>query len=258
MKNEIITFGKGYRMNPGIKVIVQSAKKNVNAQLTIIGVDLGEDIIKYVTDNGGVYVNGNELAAKHNIDLTLSPYTLKIIFYTLYCKKYSKSDNVFVCDFTDVCFQKDVFDVVSDKVTVHSENKKIATCDVNTAWFKICYGDEIYNNIKENDILNSGTYFGRREAVIDLLEDMCDSIVNVLNRVGNYLIIDQAAMNKVVYEHKQSYNIREDNKVYNLAHSKDEDANTSGGLVEVDGATPYVLHQYDVMPKLKEFLYNKY
>ena len=256
MKNEIITFGKGYKMNDGIKVIVQSAK-NVNAQLTVIGVDLDKDAIRYITKNNGTYVDGTELAAKHNIDLTLSPYTLKIIFYTLYCQKYCKSDNVFVCDFTDVCFQKDIFELVTDKVTVHSENKQIATCDVNTTWLRICYGDDVYNKIKSNNILNSGTYFGRRSDIVDLLNRMCESIVTVLNRVGNYLIIDQAAMNVVVYDDPSNFNIREDNMVYNLAHSAKDSFSVDSDYIVVNNILPYVLHQYDVMPKLKEFLYTR-
>ena len=256
MKNEVITFGKGYSMNDGIKVIVQSVK-NVDAQLTVIGVDLDERAIKFITKNNGTYIDGRELAEKHNIDLNLSPYTLKIIFYALYCQKYCKSDNVFICDFTDICFQKDVFELVTDKVTVHSENKQIATCDVNTTWLKICYGDEVYNKIKSNNILNSGTYFGRRSDIIDLLNRMCDSIVRVLNRVGNYLIIDQAAMNVVVYDDPDSFNIREDNMVYNLAHSAKDSFSVEDKRVSVNGIQPYVLHQYDVMPKLKEFLYNR-
>ena len=86
---------------------------------------------------------------------------------------------------------------------------------------------------------------------------MCESIVTVLNRVGNYLIIDQAAMNVVVYDDPSNFNIREDNMVYNLAHSAKDSFSVDNDYIVVNNILPYVLHQYDVMPKLKEFLYTR-
>ena len=157
-----------------------------------------------------------------------------------------------------MCFQKDVFDIIDDKVTVHSENKKILTCETNTAWLNICFGEDIYNKVKENDILNSGTYFGTRTAVVDLLDKMCSNITSVLNRAGNYLIIDQPAMNIVVYDDPGHFNIRTDNMVYNLAHSAKANFDMTGELVSVNETTPYVLHQYDIIPDLRQYLYSKY
>ena len=257
MKNEIITFGTNYKLNNGIKTIVQSAK-NTSGKLTVIGVDLDAETIEYIEANNGTHINGRELSEKHNIDLTLSPYTLKVIFYTLYCKKYSKSENVFICDFTDVFFQRDIFYLVDEeKITVHSELEKIATCDTNSTWINTCFGQNVYNNIKDNEIINSGTFFGKREKINILLDKLCTEIIRALSYTGNYLIIDQPAMNKLVYEQPDIFKVRRDNKVYNLAHNTDTHFKVEEDIISLNGYDSYVLHQYDVNPELKKFIYDK-
>ena len=113
--NEIVTYGQNYKLTSGIKVIVQSAKK-INCTLTVIGVNLESETKKYLKDNNVNIVDGCEIAEKHNVNLNLSPYTLKVIFFNLYAKKYTKSKNLYMCDFTDLFFQKDVFELIkSDK-----------------------------------------------------------------------------------------------------------------------------------------------
>jgi len=257
MKNEILTFGTNYKLNDGIKTIVQSAK-NTSGALTVIGVDLDRETIKYIEDNKGKYVDGRELSIKHNIDLTLSPYTLKVIFYTLYCKRYTDSDNVFICDFTDVYFQRDIFKLINDnKVTVHSELKKIETCPTNSTWINTCFGSEVYGNIKNNNIINSGTFYGKRKNINTLLDKMCTEVVRALGFCGNYLIIDQPAMNKLVYEQPDIFEVREDNKVYNLAHNTETDFTLKENYISLNNYESYVLHQYDVNEKLKTFIYKK-
>ena len=257
MKNEIITFGTNYKLNNGIKTIVKSAK-NTSGTLTVIGVDLDRETVKYIEDNNGKCIDGKALSEKHNIDLTLSPYTLKVIFYTLYCKKYTDSDNLFICDFTDVFFQKDIFKLIDDnKVTVHSELKKIETCPTNSTWINTCFGSEIYNKIKHKNIINSGTFYGKRKNINNLLDNMCTEIIRALSFCGNYLIIDQPAMNKLVYEQPDIFEVREDNKVYNLAHNTDTEFNVKDSIISLNNYESYVLHQYDVNEKLKTFIHEK-
>lgn len=255
MQNEILTFGKGYTLNDGIKTIIQSSKVT-DGTLTVIGVDLDPETISYLEKNKCKYVNGNELAKKHNIDLSISPYTLKIIFFTLYCKKYTDSDNIFIADFTDVFFQKNIFEtIVEDKVTVHSEHKLIKDCQVNSTWFRIAYGNY---DVKDNEIVNSGTFYGSRKKVNEVLEKMCKEIGPILVRTNGYPTIDQTVMNKVIHDNPNLFIVGKDRKVFNLAHDDKTDFKVTDSLITVDGYESYVLHQYDVNEKLKEYIHKKY
>jgi len=104
MVNEIVTFGQGYKLSPGIKVFVQSAKKVCNS-VTIICSGLSKELTDYLEKHDVNLVDAKELALKHNVQTNLSPYTLKVIYFYLYVKNYSSASNVYLCDFTDIYFK---------------------------------------------------------------------------------------------------------------------------------------------------------
>lgn len=88
---EIITYGKGYNLTPGIKVFIKSAIETGN-KVTIIGSQLSDDVLKYAKDNGVSIYNSELLSKKYNVQETISPYTLKVIYFFLYCKYISETD----------------------------------------------------------------------------------------------------------------------------------------------------------------------
>ena len=256
--NEIVTYGQNYKLTPGIKVIVQSAKK-INCTLTVIGVNLESETKKYLKDNNVNIVDGCEIAEKHNVNLNLSPYTLKVIFFNLYAKKYTKSKNLYMCDFTDLFFQKDVFELIkSDKTYVTSENKVIGTCQTNSTWVNICYNQDIFNLLKNKDILNGGSVLGSRQNCIYLLDEMCKDMGSIISRIGNYQNIDQASLNKVVYFDEYNYRILNNGEILNAAHSGDSIVEKVDVGYKIDNNIPYVLHQYDVIKQVEKELYEKY
>ena len=216
--NEVITFGKGYQMNNGIKVFVQSSQRCDN--VTVIDLENSKDVVVYLKRNKINTPDGVVISNKYSVDLSLSPYTLKVILFYLYCKYYSKADNVYLTDFTDVYFQGNIFDnIVRDKVTVFSEENTIGNCLTNTAWINICYNADIMGLLKYKPIINGGCILGDRLLVVDLLKEMCNECTNVISRIGNYQNIDQAILNKVVHFDHARYFI-EDKAVANMAQKK--------------------------------------
>jgi len=128
---EIITYGKGYSLTPGIKVFIKSAIQTGN-KVTIIGSQLGADVLRYAEDNNVTVYNSEILSKKYNVNDNISPYTLKVIYFFLYCKYISKTHEVYLCDFTDVYFQKNVFELIkNNNPYVTSENKIINSCQTN-------------------------------------------------------------------------------------------------------------------------------
>lgn len=256
--NEIITFGKGYKLTSGIKVFVKSAKSFCN-KLTIICSNLDSELIEFLNQHNVNVVDSATIFQKHNVDENLSPYTLKVIFFYLYCKHYSTSTNVYLCDFTDIYFQKNLFEIVANfKPYVTSENYLISNCQVNTTWINKCYNHDIYGLLRHYEILNGGSILGERAGIIDLLKEMCVDMTHIISRIGNYQNIDQASLNKVVYFDKLRYNIINNLELVNLAHFEQAVFEMKPSCVKVNNKVPYVLHQYNRIKLLEKFLYEQY
>jgi hypothetical protein len=252
--NEIITYGQGYKLSPGIKVFINSAKK-VSKLVTVIGSGLTKELTEFLKDNNVNLIDSKELSEKFKIQNFLSPYTLKVIYFYLYAKHICTASNVYLCDFTDLYFQKNPFDLVnSAKPYVTTENEYISNCETNTTWVSLCYNQDIYNLLKRYQILNGGTIFGRREACADLLKEMCNDMTQIISRIGNYQNIDQASLNKVVYFDSHRYNILKNNEIANLAHLANSRVNL-GEQISINDNVPYVLHQYDVIKQVENYLY---
>ena len=256
--NEIVTFGKGYSLNKGIQVFAKSAKNVPGCITTVIGIDLESDVVNFLKKEGVNVVDGNALAIKHNVNLNISPYTLKVIFFRLYCKHYTTSEKLYFCDFTDVYFQhKDLFELVTNKNVsyVSTEHQVIKNCETNTTWLNICYNPDITNLLKNKQILNGGTVLGYRECCLELLDEMCNDMSLIIGRIGNYTNIDQASLNKCVYFNQPKHTLLQNNEILNCAHqgnlSITFDKNYKLGVFE-----PYVIHQYDVIKTLEQNLYE--
>jgi hypothetical protein len=253
--NEIVTYGQGYKLSPGIKVFVKSAKNFCNT-LTIISSGLTKELTHFLQDNGVNIVEADELSSKYKIQTSISPYTLKVIYFYLYSKHFSTASNLYLCDLTDVFIQKNVFDLIKNpKPYVTSENFNICNCETNTTWLNLCYNPDIFNLLKKYEVLNGGSILGNREGVIDLLNEMCVDMTHIISRIGNYQNIDQACLNKTVYFDKHRYNILNKFEIANLAHFQSAKVDVSKPLITIDDKEPSVIHQYDVIKKLENFLY---
>jgi len=256
--NEIITFGKGYKLTPGIKVFVKSATRFCD-KLTIICSNLDKELTDFLKQNNVNLVDADEITLKYNVQTTISPYTLKVIFFYLYCKHYCQSTNVYLCDFTDLCFQKNLFELIKNKKPyVTSENYLIANCQTNTTWINLCYNADVYNLLKKYEILNGGSILGELTSAIALLKEMCADMTQIISRIGNYQNIDQASLSKVVYFDQARYNILNKLEIANLAHFGNASTVLKKDKVTINNTEPYVLHQYDVIKPLEKFLYEQF
>ena len=256
--NEIVTFGQGYKLNSGIKVFVKSAKKFCN-KLTIICSQLDTTLINFLKEHNVNIIEASELTNKYNVDVNLSPYTLKVIYFYLYVKHISSSTNVYMCDFTDIYFQQNLFELITtDKPYVTSENFYISKCQTNTTWINICYNPDIYNLLNKYEILNGGSILGKKEGVVSLLKEMCLDMTQIISKVGNYQNIDQASLNKVVYFDKFRYNILSNFEIANLAHFGNAEVVLKSDNIKINGKQPFVIHQYDVIKQLEQFLYDQF
>ncbi len=245
---EIVTFGMNYSMNDGIRVFCESALKNAD-KVTVIGTNLQPDVIQYLKERGVFYEEADKLSKWHKIPLTLSPYTLKVLFFYIYAKKYCEADDLYMCDFTDVFIQKRPFELIKeDKCYVSSENHPVGQCQTNATWINLCYNQDLFKLLYNKNILNGGSILGSRENCVYLLKEMVKDCQSIINRIGNYQNIDQASMIKSVYFDLYNYNILKNAEIFNMAYGKTYFPNYKwdGSKVVIGENTPYIVHQYDV------------
>jgi hypothetical protein len=256
--NEIITFGQGYKMSSNIAIFVKSAKRYCD-RLTVIGSNLDKSTIDFFNEQGVNYISDTEISNRFKIQTTLSPYTLKVIYFYLYLKYYTTSTNTFLCDFTDVFFQKNPFNLIlcNNTVYVTSENHLIGQCQTNSTWLNLCYNSDVLHLLAKHNIVNGGIIFGNRKHCTNLLGEMCIDMSEIISRIGNYQNIDQASLNKCVYFDKERYTILENYEIFNLAHFSDATLNI-GKEYRINNKVPYVIHQYDVLKQLETSLQKEF
>jgi hypothetical protein len=256
--NEIITFGQGYKLTPQIKVFITSAKK-VADTVTVISSALSEDLIDYLKSNNVQIIDSHEIANKYNVIKTLSPYTLKMIYFYLYLKHYTNSNNVYLCDFTDIYFQKNPFDlIVNDKPYVTSENGLVESCQTNSTWINVCYNYDVFGLLSKKEILNGGNIFGNKEKVTDLLKELCLDMTQIISRIGNYQNIDQASLIKTVYFDEFRYNILNKYEIFNLANHRNSKVELKKKTIHINNTCSTVIHQYDAIKTLEQYLLDTY
>jgi hypothetical protein len=256
--NEVITYGQNYGLTKGIKIFAKSSKR-VDATTTVLGLNLKDDAIQFLKDNGFNYVDVKPLAEKHGVNLSLSPYTLKVILFYLYVKNVSTADNVFLCDFTDIFFQKNIFIEKRNKATVFTEGELIGNCPTNSTWINLCYNQDIFGLLKNKEIINGGAILGPRNKCVDLLKEMCLDSSVVIAKIGNYQNIDQAILNKVVYFDAPTYEICGPSFVLNMAHHDKKtpirvESDYINTHIKAYGSIPAVVHQYDVNKEIEKFI----
>lgn len=255
MRNEVVAFTQGYGLTPGVRVFVNSALKH--SELTVIkGENNSSDLTTYleryhqqtITPSFPINIfDVSRIDAKHNVNKVLSPYTLKVIYFYLYCKYYTDSDNVFLCDFNDIFIQRNPFELIKEnKVYVSSENCLIENCETNSTWIKLCYNQDIYNLLKSKEVINGGNILGNRLLVVDLLQEMCSDMIQIIQRIGNYYNIDQASLIKTVYFDSERYIILKDKEILNMAHNNQV----------TDLRDCYVVHQYKVNESVAKVLHE--
>lgn len=243
--NEIISFGGGYDLDDGVKILVKSANK-IGQKLTVLSLNMTQNVVDFLKENQVNLVDANTLAEKHKVDLSLSPYSLKILFYYLYCKYYTTSEKVLLSDMTDVCFRKNPFDLIeNDRIYISSEGQQIKNCSTNKAWLMHCYQNPaIIQVLLEKEIINSGNILGVRAACVSVLNEMVLEISDVISRVGNYRIIDQIALNKIVHFDRHPHNLFKNREILNMAQSPND----------TEFSNTYIVHQYNRNPHVKEHI----
>ena len=178
---------------------------------------------------------------------------------------------VVTTDVKDVYFQTDPFKLlVNEKLVIASEGLKYKDEPWGNENLMQTYGPFVYEEFKENEIFNVGTFGGESEYVKDMVFNIFTNATNrpipiVDQAVFNVLINTQPFKDVIWYTHDWACElgtVMDPSKIEqfrpNLMFSEPiwKDGQV---MVPPLGVTPFpVVHQYDRVPELRSYIMNKY
>jgi hypothetical protein len=263
-KNLIIGGCTNYGINqlkPWVLSINEVCDKNTE-KVMVFGIGTDETR-KWLIDQGFLVV---EMAQVPNIPV----HVLRFLSIYHYLRDTWQDYNyVVTTDVKDVYFQTDPFKFLVDrKLVIASEGLKYKDEPWGNENLHQAYGQYVYEEFKNNEIFNVGTFGGQSEYVKDMVFHI---FTNGVNRP--IPIVDQAVFNvlintqpfKDIVTKTDSWaaelgTIMDPSKIEqfrpNLIFS--EPVFEDGLLKDCTGFTYPIVHQYDRVPVLKKFVQQKY
>jgi len=162
-----------------------------------------------------------------------------------------KNKYIFLCDFRDVLFQKNIelYDYSDDYdlyvflegITIHSEK------DYNTPWLlelENIFNEKFYEKICDNKIICCGTTLGKVNSIKEYINEMCRILLTYQIKYN----LDQGIHNYLIYVNKFSFKIKLLSNTENLVNTVGCDVhklNDDNFVVNKDNHVSFVVHQYD-------------
>lgn len=272
-KDLIIGAFKNYhyeQVKPWIESINECGFKG---DKVLIAIDASQETIKKITDAGFITVSAKSMSgAMFHMERFIHIYD--------YLKKHNDEYRFVVStDVRDVIFQKNPMEYLERRIqpgftselVVVSECIKIKDEHWNRNNIIKCFGEYLYDEIKDREVLNVGTLAGKAKNVCDL----CGMLYQLsLNRSD--WVADQAAYNVLMNWKPYSdishitgldkgfcCNLHVTNKPIERDHFApfitEKHPIFEDGLMKTgDGQPYYIVHQYDRDPILKKFYEDKY
>ena len=263
-KDLIIGGCTNYGINQ-LKPWVLSAKEvaGINNEVVLVVGNATQETIEWLK---GQYVTVVPMMQVEGIPIHVLRF---LSIYEYLHKNWTKYDYVVTTDVKDVYFQTDPFKFLVDrKLVIASEGLKYKDEPWGNENLYQAYGPYVYDQFKENEIFNVGTFGGQSEYVKDMVFHI---FTNAINRP--IPICDQAVFNvlintqpfkdiasKTIQWAAELGTIMDPSKIdgfrTNLLFA--EPVWENGLLKDVNGHVFPIVHQYDRVPDLKRFVEQKY
>lgn len=191
-----------------------------------------------------------ELKDKH-----LSPNSLRYILYRAFLKSLAgKVDWILHSDTRDVVFQSNPFQYYNQEgLYCFLEDSRFSIKDdsFNSNWIKFGFGDELFNEIKNQPICCSGVTLGSHHEFQLYLDKMVEKIIELPDLLG----LDQGIHNVLLFKNQLGNVILVPENfgvVATLGHRPYDEIqyDQKGCLLNCEGDIVPVIHQYDRHPQL--------
>ena len=182
--------------------------------------------------------------------------------------KTNKYNIILHVDIRDTLFIKDFFEMYKNNtksfIGVTLEDGTI-THQINRVWMKHQYGVKIYEKLKDERIICSGTIWGTPDKFLELARSIWEEI-NLISPF-DVEVHDQTATNYIIYYKKKFQDsIIKYSNVYGpvmtigISDKSKLKYDSEGNLLTYNGSQPTIIHQYDrlSMTEIKEMVKKQY
>ena len=269
-KNLIIGGFTNYNANQ-LRPWVLSAKVHSgddnDCDIVLVYGNASDETLDWLESQGVIIV---PMLGVEGIRLPIHVLRFHSIYDYLY-KHWQKYEYVITTDVKDVYFQCDPFEnLIGHKLVVASEGLRYK----DEAWgnenLLQSYGPYIYQQFKNNEIFNVGTFGGTSEYVKDMVFNI---FTNAINRpipicdqaVFNVLINTQPFKDVITHTHDWACElgtVMDPSKIEkfrpNLLFSEPIWENGLVKIPPLDGRIFPIVHQYDRVPEIKKFVEKKF
>ena len=261
-KNLIIGGFTNYNINQ-LKPWVNSAIALGNADVVLVYGNATTETLKWLDEQGVILV---PMVQVQNVPIHVMRFLSIYDYLRSYYKDYRY---VVTTDVKDVYFQKDPFKfLVGHKLVIASEGLKYKDESWGNENLFQSYGQFVYDEFKDNEIFNVGTFGGESEYVKDMVFHIFTNGVNrpipICDQAVFNVLINTQPFKDIVTKTKdwaaELGTIMDPSKIQqfrpNLLFSEPifED-----GLLKFFGGKVFpIVHQYDRVPMLKKFVQEKY
>ena len=265
-KNLIIGGFTNYGINQ-LKPWVLSAKEvaGINDDVVLVTGNTTKETVEWLE---GQYVKIVPMLDVPNVPIHVLRF---LSIYDYLHKHWQEYEYVITTDVKDVYFQTDPFEtLIGHKLIIASEGLKYKDEPWGNENLFQAYGPYVYEQFKNNEIFNVGTFGGQSEYVKDMVFHIFTNGINrpipiVDQAVYNVLINTQPFKDIVSYTHDWAAElgtVMDPSKIEqfrpNLLFSepiwKDNQV-----MIPPMAITPFpIVHQYDRVPFLKKFVQEKY
>ena len=261
-KNLILGAIKNYSwetIKPFFISLIKANFKSCDYVLFVLG--LSNETIENIQNYGVKTIEIPEKYRKMKIN------NVRYKLYEEYLNNNNNKYNIILhADVRDTIFQKDLFEIYKNNkksfIGVSLEDGVI-TGKYNGEWMENQYGNDIYNILKNETIICSGTIWGTADKFLELVRKIWEEIK--LKSPYKESIHDQTATNYIIYYIKMFNDslIKSDINIgpvmtVGLARNKDLQFDSEGNVLTFNGEIPAVIHQYDRVPKIVEIVKNKF
>jgi len=264
-KDLVICAAIGLRTEDTKNFIRSFRKYNKEADIfCIIELESSEEKKRFLIENGINLLFDDSIRF-----IKTQPNNTRFIKILEFIKENSEKYNkVLLSDISDVVFQSDPFmNLFGDFIISpeEDEEKNIESDQrFNARWIKQCFGEGVYEQIKENKILCCGTVIGSMKNIRTYVEKMCEEMFRVYKSESGHFhdMMDQGI-------HNYLFHLRSDLFI-NPSIKKNGDYIATVGIttleyphkieffgdkIQVNGLIPSIVHQYNRSGQMTE-MYN--
>ena len=169
-------------------------------------------------------------------------------------------------DIRDTFFQRDLFQLYEKSgsfIGLPLEEGKLSE-EINSGWLKNQFGEKIYEELKNKQIICSGTIWGTVDKFYELVKNIWKEIQK--KSTYKFSILDQSTTNYLIYHKKLFQDCIITSDVYSgpvmtvgLLKNRILSFDSEDNLLNIQNKNKAaVIHQYDRIPKLMQIIDTKF